>query len=169
MKQHSFTAQLKSLAVVFGLALAFTSCANDNLAQSGTMPTDDKGLTTFSTGAPTTRTTMDADGTFYWEAGDKIYVKDDDGNWNASSNAPTGKTASFKFMVPGKYTAHNSYEVYYPGKNGSNDQVTISAAQTQTEPNTTKHFGESGDCGMAKATRIGTNQQFSFTLDHKAA
>ena len=169
MKQHSFTAQLKSLAVVFGLALAFTSCTNDNLAQSGTMPTDDKGLTTFSTGAPTTRTTMDADGTFYWEAGDKIYVKDDDGNWNASSNAPTGKTASFKFMVPGKYTAHNSYEVYYPGKNGSNDQVTISAAQTQTEPNTTKHFGESGDCGMAKATRIGTNQQFSFTLDHKAA
>ena len=170
MKQHSFTTRLKSLVVVFGITIAFASCVNDDIAQNNKTATEgDKNLTTFSTGAPTTRTTMDADGTFYWEAGDKIYVKDDDGNWNASSNAPTGKTASFKFMVPGKYTAHNSYEVYYPGKNGSNDQVTISAAQTQTEPNTTKHFGESGDCGMAKATRIGTNQQFSFTLDHKAA
>ncbi len=169
MRQHSFTTQLKSLAVVFGIALAFASCANDDLAQNGTTPTDYKGLTVFSTGTPTTRTSMKEDGTFYWEAGDKIYVKDDGGTWHASSNSPTGKTASFKFMVPGTYTAHNSYEVYYPGKNGTNDQVTIPAAQTQTEPNTTAHFGASGDCGMASASRIGTNNQFNFTLDHKAA
>ena len=169
MKRHSFITRLASLAVVCGLTLAFASCANDDLAQNGKTSTDDKGLTAFSTGEPATRTTMEADGKFYWEAGDKIWVKDDSGNWKQSSNSPTGKTASFKFLMPGKYTAKSSYEVYYPGKNGSQDRVTISANQTQTEPNTTAHFGASGDCGIAKATRNATSHEFEFTLDHKAA
>ena len=169
MKRHSFITRLASLAVVCGLTLAFASCANDDLAQNGKTSIDDKGLTAFSTGEPATRTTMEADGTFYWEAGDKIWVKDDSGNWKQSSNSPTGKTASFKFLMPGKYTAKSSYEVYYPGKNGNQDQVTISANQTQTEPNTTAHFGTSGDCGIAKATRNATSHEFEFALDHKAA
>ena len=33
MKQHSFTSQLKSLALVFGVALAFASYANEDVAQ----------------------------------------------------------------------------------------------------------------------------------------
>ena len=169
MKRHLFITRLASLAVVFGLTLAFASCANDDLAQNGKTSIDDKGLTAFSTGEPATRTTMEADGTFYWEAGDKIWVKDDSGNWQQSSNSPTGKTASFKFLMPGKYTAKSSYEVYYPGKNGNKDKVTISANQTQTEPNTTAHFGASGDCGIAKATRNATTHEFEFALDHKAA
>ena len=169
MKRHSFITRLASLAVVCGLTLAFASCANDDLAQNGKATTDDKGLTAFSTGEPATRTTMEADGKFYWEAGDKIWVKDDSGNWKQSTNSPTGKTASFKFLMPGKYTAKSSYEVYYPGKNGNQDQVTISANQTQTEPNTTAHFGASGDCGIAKATRNATTHEFEFALDHKAA
>ena len=169
MKRHSFISRLASLAIVCGLTLAFASCANDDLAQNGKTTTDDKGLTAFSTGEPATRTTMEADGKFYWEAGDKIWVKDDSGNWKQSSNSPTGKTASFKFLMPGKYTAKSSYEVYYPGKNGNQNQVTISASQTQTEPNTTAHFGASGDCGIAKATRNATSHEFEFTLDHKAA
>ena len=169
MKRHSFISRLASLAVVCGLILAFVSCANDDLAQNGKTSTDDKGLTAFSTGEPATRTTMEADGKFYWEAGDKIWVKDDSGNWKQSSNSPTGKTASFKFLMPGKYTAKSSYEVYYPGKNGNQNQVTISANQTQTEPNTTAHFGASGDCGIAKATRNATSHEFEFALDHKAA
>ena len=169
MKRHSFITRLASLAVVCGLTLAFASCANDDLAQNGKTFTDDKGLTAFSTGDPATRTTMEADGKFYWEAGDKIWVKDDSGNWKQSSNSPIGKTASFKFLMPGKYTAKSSYEVYYPGKNGNQDQVTISANQTQTEPNTTTHFGTSGDCGIAKATRNATSHEFEFVLDHKAA
>ena len=169
MKRHSFITRLASLAVVCGLTLAFASCANDDLAQNGKTTTDDKGLTAFSTGEPATRTTMEADGKFYWEAGDKIWVKDDSGNWKQSSNSPAGKTASFKFLMPGKYTAKSSYEVYYPGKNGNKDKVTISANQTQTEPNTTAHFGASGDCGIAKATRNATSHEFEFTLDHKAA
>ena len=169
MKQHSFITRLASLAVVCGLTLALASCANDDLAQNSKTTTDDKGLTAFSTGEPVTRTTMEADGKFYWEAGDKIWVKDDSGNWKQSSNSPTGKTASFKFLMPGKYTAKSSYEVYYPGKNGNQDQVTISANQTQSEPNTTAHFGTSGDCGIAKATRNATSHEFEFALDHKAA
>ena len=169
MKRHSFITRLASFAVVYGLTLAFASCANDDLSQNGKTSTDDKGLTAFSTGEPATRTTMESDGKFYWEAGDKIWVKDDSGNWQQSSNSPTGKTASFKFLMPGKYTAKSSYEVYYPGKNGNKDKVTISANQTQTEPNTTAHFGASGDCGIAKATRNATSHEFEFTLDHKAA
>ena len=32
MKQHSFISRLKSLAVVFGIAMAFASCANEDVA-----------------------------------------------------------------------------------------------------------------------------------------
>ncbi len=73
MKRHLFITRLASLAVVCGLTLAFASCANDELAQNGKTSIDDKGLTAFSTGEPATRTTMEADGKFYWEAGDKIW------------------------------------------------------------------------------------------------
>ena len=169
MTQHSFAPRLKSLALVFGIALAFASCANEDIAQNHNGKDSDASLTTFSTGDPTTRTSMESNGTFFWEAGDKIYVKDDNGVWNASSNSPTGKTAYFKFKVPGTYTAHMSYEVYYPGKNGNQNQVTIAANQSQAEPNSTAHFGASGDCGMATATRIASERNFNFTLDHKAA
>ena len=169
MKQHSFASHLKSLALAFGITLAFASCANEEIAQNPNGKDYDASLTTFSTGDPTTRTSMESDGKFFWEAGDKIYVKDDNGTWNASSNSPTGKTAYFKFKVPGIYTAHMSYEVYYPGKNGNQDQVTIAANQSQAEPNSTAHFGASGDCGMATATRIASERNFNFTLDHKAA
>ena len=169
MKQHSFASRLKSLALVFSIGLAFASCANEDIAQNPNGKDNDANLTTFSTGDPATRTSMESDGKFFWEAGDKIYVKDDNGTWNASSNSPTSKTAYFKFKVPGTYTAHMSYEVYYPGQGSSNDQVIISANQSQAEPNTTTHFGTSGDCGMATATRIASGGNFNFTLDHKAA
>ena len=169
MRQHSVASRLKSLALAFGITLAFASCANEEIAQNPNGKDYDANLTTFSTGDPTTRTSMESDGKFFWEAGDKIYVKDDNGTWNASSNSPTGKTAYFKFKVPGTYTAHMSYEVYYPGKNGNQNQVTITANQSQAEPNSTAHFGASGDCGMATATRIASERNFNFTLDHKAA
>ena len=169
MRQHSVASRLKSLALAFGITLTFASCANEDIAQNPNGKDYDANLTTFSTGDPTTRTSMESDGKFFWEAGDKIYVKDDNGTWNASSNSPTGKTAYFKFKVPGTYTAHMSYEVYYPGKNGNQDQVTIAANQSQAEPNSTAHFGASGDCGMATATRIASERNFNFTLDHKAA
>ena len=77
MKQHSFASRLKSLALVFGIALAFASCANEEIAQNPNGKDSDANLTTFVTGDPTTRTSKESNGTFYWEPGDKIWVKDD--------------------------------------------------------------------------------------------
>ena len=175
MKQHSFTARLKSLAVVFGIGLAFASCANEDVAQNPTNPNEDndKNLTTFVAGDEAkTRTSMDYNsGNFYWEAGDYIYVKDDDGVLQKSSNAPTQKVAAFKYKVPGKFSAHTSYKVYYLGKNSNatDKKVTISTAQTQTKPDNTEHFGTAGDYGTATATKVSGKQQFAFELEHQPA
>ena len=169
MKKELFKTRLLSFAAFCGLTLAFASCANEDVAQNPNNTDNDKNLTTFTAGDPSTRTSMESDGKFFWEAGDRIWVKDDNGTWNASSNSPTSKTAYFKFKVPGTYTAHMSYKVYYPGQSGNQDQVTIPDNQSQSEPNTTAHFGTSGDCGMATATRITGERNFNFTLDHKAA
>ena len=173
MKQHSFTSQLKSLAVVFGIALAFASCANEDVAQNPTNPNEDndKNLTTFVAGDETkTRTSLNYNSSdFYWEAGDYIYVKDDDGTLQKSSNAPVNKVASFKYKVPGKFTAHSSYEVYYLGKNSSGSSVTISTVQSQTAPNNTEHFGTAGDYGTATANKVTGKNQFAFELEHQPA
>ena len=173
MKQHSFTAQLKSLALVFGIALTFASCANEDVAQNPTNPNDDndKNLTTFVAGDEAkTRTSLDYNSSdFYWEAGDYIYVKDDDGVLRKSTNAPTSKVASFKYKVPGKFTASSSYKVYYLGKNSSGNSVTISTAQSQTAPDNTEHFGTAGDYGTATATKVTGKNQFVFELEHQPA
>ena len=172
MKRHSFALQLKSLALVFGIALTFASCANEDVAQNPTNPNEDnnKNLTTFVAGDETkTRTSLNYNSSdFYWEAGDYIYVKDDDNVLQKSSNAPTNKVASFKYKVPGKFTG-NSYKVYYLGKNSSGSQVTISNQQTQTKPDNTEHFGTAGDYGTATATKVPNKQQFAFELEHQAA
>ena len=173
MKKYLFKTRLLSFAAFCSFALAFVSCANGDVAQSttGTETDNDKNLTTFVAGDEAkTRTSMDyTSGDFYWEAGDYIYVKDDKNIWQISTNTPTAKVASFKFKVPGKFTKGNTYKVYYPGKNGSYNQVTIPAFQTQTAPNTTDHFGESGDCGTADASWSNAKNGFAFTLDHQAA
>ena len=168
MKKKLFKTRLLSFAAFCGLTLAFASCANEDVAQNPNNTDNDKNLTTFTAGDPSTRTSMESDGKFFWEAGDKIWVKDDNGAWRQSSNAPTAKTASFKFKVPGKFTQSSTYKVYYPGKNGNQNQVTIPANQSQSVPNTTTHFGTSGDCGIADASKQ-SNGSFAFTLDHKAA
>ena len=169
-----FKIRLLSFTALCSMALAAVSCANEDVAQNGTdtgSNDNDKNMTTFVAGNPTkTRTTMDYDsGDFYWEAGDKIYVQDDDGAWKVSSNSPTSKTSYFNFKVSGKFNNHSTYKVYYPGKNGSNNQLTIPAAQTQTTPSTTDHFGISGDCGTADATGTIGGKVFSFQLEHQAA
>ena len=173
MKQYSFASQLKSLAVVFGVALAFASCANEDVAQNPTNPNEDndKNLTTFVAGDETkTRTSLDYNTSdFSWEKDDYIYVKDDDGVLQKSSNAPTRKVASFKYKVPGKFTASTSYKVYYLGKNSSGNDVTISTQQTQTAPDNTEHFGTAGDYGTATATGTLGGGSFSFQLEHQPA
>ena len=162
-----FKTRLLSFAALCTMALAAVSCANEDVVQNGKEADNDKNFTEFVGGRPETRTTMDYnDGAFYWEAGDKIYVQDDNNVWQVSNNAPDGKVASFKFKVPGKFTDKASYKVYYPGKNGTDNNVTIQPTQNQTEPNSTAHFGVSGDCGTADAARA---NGFHFTLDHQAA
>ena len=173
-RKDLFKTRLLSLVALCGIAIALASCSSEENVQGGnTEPKagDDKGLTTFVTGSePETRTSLDYNtGAFYWEPGDHIYVKDDNYMWQKSSNAPTTKTASFSFMVPGKFTNQASYKVFYPGKNGNQNEVTILAAQTQTVPNTTAHLGVSGDCGTADATGTVGGKTFSFKLDHQAA
>lgn len=169
-KRQFFKTHLLSVVALCSIVLAFASCANEDIAQNGTSTDteNDKNLTTFVAGEPVTRTSMEQTGKFFWESGDYIYVKDDDNIWRKSSNAPTAKTASFKFKVPGKFGGKATYKVYYPGKNSSNDQVVISSSQTQVKPNTTDHFGVSGDCGMADATGVVGGNSFSFKLDHQA-
>ena len=173
MKQYSFASQLKSLAVVFGIALTFASCAKEDVAQnpSNKEGDNDKNLTTFVAGDEAkTRTSLDYNSSdFSWEAGDYIYVKDDDGIMRKSTNAPTQKVASFRYRVPGKFGASASYKVYYLGKNSNGSQVTISANQTQTAPNNTEHFGTAGDYGTATATGAVGGSIFSFQLEHQPA
>ena len=173
MKKYLFKTQLLSLAAFCGIVLAFASCANEDVAQNatGTEGDNDKNLTAFVAGdEATTRTSLDYDsGNFYWEAGDYIYVKDDNGVLQKSSNAPTSKVASFKYMVPGKFTASSSYKVYYLGKNSNGNSVTISTNQVQSAPDNTVHFGTVGDYGTATANKVSSKQQFKFELEHQPA
>lgn len=169
----TFKTRMLCMAALMGMAVALGSCSSEEIAQGNdgktTETETDKNLTTFVAGEPDTRTTMSSTGVFKWEAGDKIWVKDDNNIWQQSSNAPDSETASFKFKVPGTFTASSSYTVYYPGKNGNQDKVTIPAAQTQPTPNNPSHVGASGDCGWATATAGAGTKQFNFTIDHKAA
>ena len=149
------------------------SCTKDDVAQNPTKSNEegDKNLTTFVAGGENkTRTSLAySSGDFYWEKDDYIYVKDDDGVLQKSTNAPTSKVAAFKYKVPGKFTAHSSYKVYYLGKNSSGNSVSISTAQSQTAPDNTEHFGTAGDYGTATATKVIGKNQFKFELEHQPA
>ena len=170
MKKHLFKARLVSFAVLCGVALAFASCANDDVAQNPSKPKEEsnKNLTAFVVGDTTkTRTSLDyKSGNFYWEAGDYIYVKDDDGVLQKSRNTPTKKVAAFKFMVPGKFTNHDSYKVYYLGKNSNGRSVKIPTNQSQTIPGVIGDFA-AGDYGTATANKKTGTNQFEFVLEHQ--
>ena len=173
MKHQSLLSGIKSLGIMLSLGLALASCTKDDVAQNPAKPNEEenKNLTTFVAGGENkTRTSMDyTSGDFYWEDGDYIYVKDDDGVLQKSSNAPTQKVASFRYRVPGKFGASASYKVYYLGKNSNGAQVTISTNQTQTAPDNTEHFGTAGDYGTATATGAVGGSIFSFQLEHHPA
>ena len=147
--------------------LFVTSCTSENIApNSQTEENKTEHYTSFISGIAPSRTSLDYnDIKYFWENGDKIYVKDDNGIWQSA--ATTGNSIPYySFKVPGSFNA-SSYFVFYPGKNGVNDNVTISTTQTQATPNSTIHIGESGDCGLATAHEIGHG--YPFQLDHKAA
>ena len=80
MRKHTFKVRLLSLVALCGIVMAFTSCSNEDVAQSNVDTNTEKNsnLTSFVTGAAETRTSLNYDdGAFFWEAGDHIYVKDD--------------------------------------------------------------------------------------------
>ena len=173
MKHQSLLSGIKSLGIMLSLGLALASCTKDDVAQNLAKPNEEenKNLTTFVAGGENkTRTSLDYNSSdFSWEAGDYIYVKDDDGVLQKSSNAPTQKVASFRYRVPGKFGASASYKVYYLGKNSNGSKVTISTNQTQTAPDNTEHFGTAGDYGTATATGAVGGSIFSFQLEHHPA
>lgn len=168
MKRKYIYGNSYALIVCIGVLFIFASCVSEEITKKS--DARETNLTAFVAGNPESRTSLDYNsGDFFWGAGDKIYVQDDDGVWQESNNSPSGRTASFRFNVPGNFTNSNTYKVYYPGRNGSNDQVTIPDVQTQTTPNNTAHIGISGDCGMADATKPAGSTYFNFRLDHDAA
>ena len=173
MKHQSLLSGIKSLGIMLSLGLALASCTKDDVVQNQAKPNEEgnKNLTTFVAGGENkTRTSMNYNsGDFYWEAGDYIYVKEDDGVLRKSTNAPYQKVASFNYKVPGKFTAKTSYKVYYLGQYSSDNSVTISTSQYQTAPDNTAHFGTAGDYGMATATKVTDKNQFAFVLEHHPA
>ena len=87
MRKHTFKVRLLSLVALCGIVMAFTSCSNEDVAQSNVDTNTEKNsnLTSFVTGAAATRTSLNYDdGACFREAGDHIYVKDDYGPWNKS-------------------------------------------------------------------------------------
>ena len=161
-------------------ALVLGSCTSDDTATEKTAGKDTpKTGTVFSSETePATRTSATYTGSgldFYWTASDKIWVKDDNGNYNQSASddissriaAVPGSTTTdkAKFWVNGSYTG-STHKVRYTGKSGTKDKVTIKASQTQSTPNDAAHIADDGDFGVADATGSGS---YNFTLNHKAA
>ena len=159
------------------LSLGFSACTEKNSAEEEKdNKRADNMLTTFfsrnsdETAGAKTRTSLDyASEKWFWEAGDKIYAKDREGNWQAST-VVDGHKDEFAFQLPGMYSPTGTV-VYYPGKNGSNDQVTIPATQQQKQPNTTDALQNYGECGMATAVPDWKPDglAFTFQLKHQAA
>ena len=162
-------------------ALVLGSCANDDTATDKTAGKDTpKTGTVFSSETePATRTSAKYTGSgldFYWTASDKIWVKDDNGNYNQNASddissriaAVPGSTTTdkAKFWVNGSYTG-STHKVRYTGKSGTKDNVTIKASQTQSTPNDAAHIADDGDFGVADAS--GGPGAYNFTLNHKAA
>lgn len=159
---------------------AFASCANEDVAQDGNIQNKNIEKTSVVTFRgernttfvnPTLRTSikhaLGQGATPYWSAGDKVWVKDTNGNFTQSKAGTfnTDMTAGV-FSLTGTFA--NGCTVHYTGANStSGDKVTIAAEQRQTSANNFSHAGASGDCGVATAS--GNGNAFKFKLDHKAS
>ena len=172
---------MQSMCYGFAALLLTASCANDDVAQENKQKKDNipAGTTVFTgTSQPeaTTRTailnhTKGSDASVNWSSTDKIWVKDDGGNWQ-QSGAVTFPFATNKaqgmFALSGTYTG-STHDILYTNKtiSGTQPQVEIKTTQTQSAPNNFDHAGESGDFGIAAGNKAGSN--YKFTLNHKAA
>ena len=181
MNKTTIGSVMRGMCYGFTALLFAASCANDNVTQDEKQNKDNipAGATVFTgTSQPdaTTRTailnhTKGAGASVNWSSTDKIWVKDDGGNWQ-QSGAVTFPFAANKaegaFALSGTYTGA-SHDILYTNKavTGTQPQVEIKTAQTQSAPNNFDHAGESGDCGIATGNKAGNS--YKFTLDHKAS
>lgn len=181
MKRMTIGSVMQGLCYGFAALLFAASCANDDTVQEGKQKENNipAGATVFtgtSQSGTTTRTailnhTKGSGASVNWSSSDKIWVKDDAGTWQQSGAAvfPFTNNSSFaKFGLSGTYTG-TSHDILYTNKavTGSQPQVEIKATQTQSAPNNFDHAGESGDCGIATGSRVGSG--YNFTLNHKAS
>ncbi|MBF1423949.1 MAG: hypothetical protein HXN40_10295 [Prevotella histicola] len=181
IKRTTIGSVMQGLCYGFAALLFAASCANDDTVQEGKQKENNipAGATVFtgtSQSGTTTRTailnhTKGSGASVNWSSSDKIWVKDDAGTWQQSGAAvfPFTNNSSFaKFGLSGTYTGA-SHDILYTNKaiTGSQPQVEIKATQTQSAPNNFDHAGESGDCGIATASRVGSG--YNFTLNHKAS
>ena len=181
MKRTTIASVMRGICYGFAALLFAASCANDDVAQENKQKKDNipAGTTVFTgTSQPetTTRTailnhTKGSDASVNWSSTDKIWVKDDGGNWQ-QSGAVTFPVATNKaqgiFALSGTYTGA-THNILYTNKtvSGTQPQVEIKTTQTQSAPNNFDHAGESGDCGIATGNKAGNI--YKFTLNHKAA
>ena len=181
MKRTTIGSVMRGMCYGFAALWFAASCANDDVAQgekqkNNEIPAEATVFTGTSQPDATTRTailnhTKGAGASVNWSSTDKIWVKDDGGTWQQSTTTtiPSAANPSFaKFALSGTYTG-TSHGILYTNKAvvGTQTQVEIKAAQTQSAPNNFEHAGESGDCGIATASKVGSD--YSFSLDHKAA
>ena len=181
MNRTTFSSVMRGMCYGFAALLFAASCANDDVAQNEKQNKDNTpaGATVFTgTSQPeaTTRTailnhTKGAGASVNWSSTDKIWVKDDGGNWQQSTTTiiPFAANRSYaKFALSGSYTGA-SHDILYTNKavTGTQPQVEIKAAQTQSAPNNFDHAGESGDCGIATGNKAANG--YDFTLNHKAS
>ena len=181
MKRTTIGSVMRGMCYGFAALLFAASCANDDVAQDEKQKKDNipAGTTVFTgTSLPetTTRTailnhTKGAGASVNWNGTDKIWVKDDGGNWQQSGTVTIPSAANKAegvFALSGTYTG-TTHDVLYTNKSvsGTQPQVEIKAYQTQSAPNNFDHAGESGDCGIATGNKAGS--VYKFTLDHKAS
>ena len=181
MNRTTIGSVMRGLCYGFTALLFAASCANDNVTQDEKQNKDNipAGATVF-TGASqpetTTRTailnhTKGAGASVNWSSTDKIWVKDDGGNWQQSAavSLPSAlDKAVGVFALSGTYTGA-SHDILYTNMavTGTQPQVEIKTEQTQSAPNNFDHAGESGDCGIATGNKAANG--YDFTLNHKAA
>ena len=181
MNRTTIGSVMRGMCYGFAALLFAASCANDNVTQDEKQNKDNipAGATIFTgTSQPdeTTRTailnhTKGAGASVNWSSTDKIWVKDDGGNWQQSGTVTIPSAANKEegvFALSGTYTGA-SHDILYTNMavTGTQPQVEIKTEQTQSAPNNFDHAGESGDCGIATGNKAGNN--YDFTLDHKAS
>lgn len=179
----------KQIVPTLLVAAFITACSSDDVSQSGQGNNTGKSTSgvvfTGETQAPVSRSgntltggltrttathTIGSGAKAFWETNDKVWVKDDGSTFQQSS-APTFPVATNKanamFSLTGTFTG-TTHAVVYTGKNGTSaNEVEIKAVQSSAMKTFDK-LGENGDCGIATANKVATNQ-YKFELQHKAS